>query len=54
MPDCACLSDDEYECYAETHGLDDCDDDVIDDAGGPCECACHYRVPCVLSDELIH
>lgn len=45
---CACAAVDAYDCFRlrYQHRMDDTEDrwscDDVEDAGGPCECGCHY------------
>ncbi len=40
-PNCSCLDDDAYVCWADRHNLGMCDADVVESDGGPCTCRCH-------------
>ena len=40
-PNCSCLDDDRYVCWADRNNLGMCNANVVEQDGGPCECACH-------------
>ena len=42
MAQCACMSDDRYDCWALRYfGYAIGDTQRVEDDGGPCECSCH-------------
>jgi hypothetical protein len=42
MNNCACKSDDRYDCWAlRYHGHTGVSGMMVDLDGGPCECSCH-------------
>lgn len=41
-PNCSCLDDDAYVCYADRMNLGMCSCEVVEQDGGPCDCQCHY------------
>jgi len=40
-PNCCCLDDDAYVCWADRYNLGMCTAEVVEADGGPCECRCH-------------
>lgn len=52
-PNCACLDEDAYVCWADRYNLGMCDCATVEEDGGPCSCSCHDNCADDIDDYLL-